>query len=230
MDSMCHQALRHLGTESAHYPNPARAGAWQDIRLSGFIDLLNENSYDFSFIDIRRDQLDDADVLVIAGRSNLLSYSQDELDNVRTYYEQHGSIFLMSNHMGFVAPQNQISSELNLPITFNETTVYEENQKLILNTSHPISSNCYGGLHIRTSCKMSIAHDLNIQILVRNEDQSIGVFATAYQDQLIPSKRVISITSAGHISSHDDCGRNLLSEATNGIWTLNALNWLTGGL
>lgn len=230
MDSICHQAIRHQGTESAHYPNSTHAGDCQDISLSGFIRLLEENDYNFSFVDISQDQLADADLLIIASRSNRLMYSQDELDNISSYYDQNGSIFLMANHRGLVAPQNQVCSELNFPNVFNEQTILNDEQNLIINESHPISRNCDQGLQIRTSCTMNFPVNPNSEILVRNQDQSIGIFACAHQDENDQSKRIVFITSSGHISSQDDSGSNLLSQASNRTWTLNALNWLTDNL
>ena len=230
MDSICHQAIRHLGTEADCYPNPSRVGYWRGARLNGFIGLLSESSYDFSFINLSQDQLETIDVLIIAGRSNLLPFTQTELDNISTFYEQKGSIFIMANHQGLVAPQNQICSQLNLPIAFNERTILENNQSLILNLSHPISKDCDQGLRIRTSCTMTITSNFSGDILVHNRDQDIGVFACGHQDQHEPLKRVICITSAGHISSRDDSGRDLLSEASNRTWTINAIDWLSNNL
>jgi hypothetical protein len=77
---------------------------------------------------------------------------------------------------------------------------------------------------------MNFPVNSNSEILVRNQDQNIGIFASAHQDENVKSRRIVFITSSGHISSHDDAGSNLLSQASNRTWTLNAINWLTGNI
>jgi len=227
-DSKSHQAIRHLGTEAHFYQRSQNAGTWRDRRLIGLKKALTIHEFDMSFIDLESDTLDDVDVLVISGRSNIISFTDPELKTIESFYNRGGGLFLMANHKGFVEPQNQIAQNLRLPVTFHEKTVREDRQQLVLNSSHPISQNCQQGLNIRTSCTLTVKNSPETIVLVSNENSNIGVFAAAIERPVRPSKRAVVITSAGHISSLDDKRRDLFMEASNKTWTINAIKWLAG--
>jgi hypothetical protein len=227
-DSKSHQAIRHLGTESSYYPNPKNAGSWREIRLSGLKTELATHNFDISFIDLEPKLLDYIDVLVISGRSNRILFTEEELRTVKLLCSRGVGLFLMANHSGFIEPQNQIAQCLFPHIVFHEKPIPEARQQHYLNHSHPISHNCQQGISVRTSCTMSVTDNSDTKVLISNEDSDIGVFSVAIENVMDVPKRSVVIASAGHIASLDDSHRDMFNEASNKVWTLNAIRWLAG--
>lgn len=230
LDSKSHQAIRNQGTEAIYYRNPPNAGSWRGRRLTGLQAGLTSRGYAMAFIDLSETRIDDAGVLMITGRSQIIPFSNAELAGITTFFKRGGGLFLMANHSGFVEPQNQVAKALNLPVTFHEKTVQGEKQQLSLYTSHPISKDCELGLQIRTSCSMTLGECSSSTVLARNEDPDIGDFAVAIERAGDISGRTVVITSGGHISSCDDSFTDLFEAASNATWTLNAIEWLAGRL
>jgi len=227
LDSKCHQAIRHQGTEEEHYQVPSSyAGRWRERRLTGLKDALAMRGYALEISDFNLDGLAEAAILVIAGRVQKVPFSNAETETIAAFCNNGGSLLLMANHKGLVAPQNQIVEVLKLPIRFNETAVLLEKQQLILHAEHPISKNCKLGLHIRTSCTMTLEDCPSATVLAKNEDLSIGPFAVALEHEGQIRRRTVIMTSAGHISSDDDSNTDLWAAASNAKWTLNIIDWL----
>jgi len=229
-DSKSHQAIRQRGTELEHYGEPPRLDTWRGRRLAGLETALASRGYAMEITDLQPGLLDDACVLVISGRSQDVPFYEGEMAVITTFFGRGGSVFLMGNHQGFVAPQNQVAQALSLPVTFHDVWVKEVDQRLALDSSHPISQDCGHGLKIRTSCSMTVEQGPAVAVLCTNEDPDVGTFAAAIERTEASPGRVVVITSGGHISSHDDSGTDLLSAASNETWTLNAIAWLAGRL
>jgi hypothetical protein len=220
MDSKCHQAIREEGTEDIHYRK--KSGQWKGKRLTGLRDALITLGHNFDILSFEKDNLNDASVLIIAGRCDAVPFLDSELDKVASFSQNGGGILLMANHpMKFVSPQNQIVDRLNLPILF---LMDEGQSKEIELLPHEISESC-DDLNIRTFCRLSVSVNPLITIIAENSDKTIGEFAVAIEAGNVYS-RIVAVGSSGHISSFDDSKSDLFSSASNAKWTLNTISWL----
>ena len=225
VDSKSHQAIRHLGSESKHYPDVANAGHWRGRRLTGFEADLRDRGMDLVLDDLSDDSLTDATVVMITGRSNRIPFSDAELEALSVYHQQGGAIFLMANHAGFVMPQNQVATVLGLGVEFQEVTRTDRRPRLVERPMHETSRGCPEGLRIRTSCQMTVGRDF--VTTVEDEDGAIGSLAAA-GDGAASGGRVMVATSGGHIASIDDSETDMYSSANNAKWTMNIIEWLQG--
>lgn len=227
LDSKCHQAIRHQGTEEEHYPfSASSAGIWRGRRLTGFLDALAMRGHSLAISGCESEALAEASILVIAGRIQAVPFSERELATISAFCSGGGSLLLMANHAGLVAPQNQIADALNLPARFHETAVAPEKQRLVLHAEHPISAGCGLGLRIRTSCTMTLTDCAAATVLATNEDSTIGAFAATLEPDGDTRRRTVVMTSAGHIASDDDSNADLWGAASNAAWMLNIIDWL----
>ena len=156
-------------------------------------------------------------------------FSINEIEAIRKFVQRGGSLLLTANHQGLVAPQNQLTKALGLPVTFNQTTVGMDRQKIELDADHPISTNCKLGLKIRTSCTMTLTRSPHATVIASYSDPALGVFAVAVdrpeQAQQAQSRTVL-MPSSGHIASLDDSKTDLWGSADNATWMLNIFDWL----
>ncbi len=227
LDSKSHQAIRHLGTEDRFYSDtPSKTGKWRGIRLKGMEDALAARGLAMEIDNPDSPLLAQSAILMIAGRADELPFSGSEIERMAAFWKRGGSLLLMANHRGLVAPQNMIAAALRLPVTFNETTVLSDNQRFAINHAHPVSAGVESGISVRTSCTMSLEQDPSISVLVRNIDPDIGAFAAALAWDGDIRQRAVVMTSSGHIASCDDSNADLWSSASNAAWTLNILDWL----
>ncbi|MFB3892385.1 MAG: hypothetical protein ACE15C_10235 [Phycisphaerae bacterium] len=229
LDSKCHQAIRHQGSEGEYYrgrPAKTGPGAWRGRRLTGFQDALAERGYGFAISDLSAAMRPEEAILVIAGRAQEAPFTGAEMERIAAFCNHGGSLLLMANHARLVAPQNQIAELLALPVRFHEITVPQDKQRLILDAGHAISKGCPSGLRIRTSCTMTLEDCPSAAVLARNEDPEIGVFAVAMESEDKGRGRTVAMPSAGHIASDDDTHADLWPAASNATWTLNIIEWL----
>jgi len=76
MDAKCHQALREAGAETQHYgPNAPNAGEFRGKRLTGLRDDLISENHSFDIVDMDNSDWLGATVLIIAGRSQTVSFT-----------------------------------------------------------------------------------------------------------------------------------------------------------
>lgn len=227
LDAKSHQAIRHLGTEDRYYSDPpSKTGKWRGIRLKGFEDALAARGYSMEITGPDPHMLNQAAVLMIAGRADELPFTDPEIEHIAAFWNRGGSLFLMANHKGLVAPQNRIASALRLPVTFNEVTVLSDSQRFDINHTHPTSKGVDNGIFVRTSCTMSLEKGPSVSVLAENRNPDIGALAAALAWEGDIRQRAVVMTSAGHIASCDDSNADLWSSASNAVWTLNILDWL----
>lgn len=224
LDSKSHQAVRHCGTESKYYLSIHNVGKWKDIRLSGLVADLRNADYFLKISEPNQKVLQEACVFVVSGRSNAIPYLDEELSAILDYYKHGGSIFLMANHGGFEAPQNQIAIALSLPVEFHQDTVTLIKPRIVY-PDHPTSSSCTDGLKFRTMCTMSVTSDSCLPVVINDEGNS--VIATVVENLHSQEGRAFITTSAGHISSMDDSGADLYGAKCNSTWTMNIIHWLS---
>ena len=232
LDSKCHQGAQHLGT---NWPGTCQLcghkgeSPWKGKRLAGLQSALESNGYAFEVSDITESNLSTVSILVVAGRGDPLMFSINEIEAIRKFVQRGGSLLLTANHQGLVAPQNQLTKALGLPVTFNQTTVGMDRQKIELDADHPISTNCKLGLKIRTSCTMTLTRSPHATVIASYSDPALGVFAVAVdrpeQAQQAQSRTVL-MPSSGHIASLDDSKTDLWGSADNATWMLNIFDWL----
>lgn len=232
LDSKCHQGIRHLG---ANWPGSCPLcghkgeSPWKGKRLAGLQSALESRGYAFEVADITASSLSTCTILVVAGRWDETTFSIEEVQAIRDLVQRGGSLLLTANHEGLVAPQNQLTEVLGLPVTFNQTTVRPDQQKIELDADHPISTNCKLGLKIRTSCTMTLAPSPHATVIASYSDPAIGVFAVAVdrpeQAQQARS-RTVMMSSSGHIASLDDSMADLWGSADNATWMLSVFDWL----
>ena len=223
LDSKCHQAIRENGTEGIHYPETDGVAEWRGTRLKGLRSALGLVGHNLEVINIETDSWGDASVLIIAGRHDVVSFSDSELDRIASFSECGGGVLLMANHpKGFVSPQNQVAQRLDLPISFEMAEGKSGSYRLL---DHEISKGC-GDIHIRTFCRMSVSADPLLTVIAQHTDEKIGKFAVAMEAGNGHS-RLVAVGSAGHIASLDDSGSDLFSSDSNSEWTLNTIAWLT---
>lgn len=229
LDSKCHQGIRHLGTEIMHYGGPQGESPLRGKRLTGLQSALESKGYAFEVADITESNLSTCMILVVAGRADRKMFSVEEIKAISSFVQRGGSLLLTANHARFVAPQNQLAKSLGLPVTFNQTTVRTDQQKIKLDADHPISSNCKLGLEIRTSCTMTLTQSQHATVIASYSDPVLGVFAVAVdrpeQAQQARSRTVL-MPSSGHIASLDDSMTDLWGSANNATWMLNIFDWL----
>ena len=229
LDSKCHQGIRHLGAESVYYGGPPEETSWQGKRLVGLQSALESKGFVFEVADITASNLSTCKILVIASRSDAVMFSDGEVEAIGNFVRHGGSLLLMANHSGFVAPQNQLTNRLGLPITFNPTTVIAERQKIVLSAGHPMSTNCDLGLQIRISCTMSLTPSPHATVIARYTDPTLGAFAVAVdrpQHGEQARSRTVAMPTSGHIASLDDSDADLWGSANNATWMLNIFEWL----
>lgn len=220
LDSKCHQAIRAEGTEHVHYNR--NQGKWKGKRLTGLRNSIESLGHSFEIVDISQNDLGEASVLVIAGRSDAVPFLDHELNKIDSFSKSGGGILLMANHpMSFISPQNQVVDELDLPFSFLFREGKSNNIDLL---PHEISEGC-GELNIRRFCRLSVSADPLITVIAKHTDKRIGDFAIAIENGNDHSRLVV-VGSSGHISSFDDSKTDLFSSASNERWTLNIIAWL----
>ena len=220
MDSKGHQAIRHLGTESNHYPNP-RAGDWKGIRLTGLEDALRSLGHSFEIVDIETHSLDDVGVLIIGDRNDRVPFD-NEINIIINYSKNGGGILIMSNHPpGFVTPQNKVAEKLKLPISFIGQEWPCTSFRLL---PHEISDGCQF-ICIRTGCVISVDNSPLVSVIAEHTSSDIGALAVAIEAGN-DNSRIVAIGSAGHIASYDDKKTDMFSQASNKKWTQNIISWL----
>jgi len=219
MDSKCHQAIREQGTEDNYYGK--KPGQSKGKRLTGLRDSLGRLGHRFEIRNIEHDKIDDACVLIIAGRSAAVPFLDPELDKIAGF-SRNGGVLLMANHPGkFVQPQNQVADRLNLAVEF---LMKEGLSKKIALLPHAISTNC-DELDIRRFCQMSVSPNSLTTVIAEHSNARIGAFAVAI-DSEDDHSRVVAVGSSGHISSYDDKPLDLFSSKSNCTWTMNMISWL----
>ena len=229
LDSKCHQGIRHMGSERVHYGTPPEETSWQGERLAGLQSALESKGYRFEVADIGASNLSTIKILVIASRSDELMFSSEEVKAISGFVHSGGSLLLMASHSGFVAPQNQLTRALGLPVDFNQTTIRSDQQKIELSAGHFLSTNCDLGIQIRISCAMGLTPTPHATVIAKYVDPMLGVFAVAVdRPQQGPQarSRTVIMPSSGHIASLDDSNADLWSSADNAMWTLNIFDWL----
>ena len=232
LDSKCHQGAQHLGTNwPGECPLCGHKGEspWKGKRLAGLQSALESKGYAFEVADITASSLSTCTILVVAGRGDQMAFSIEEVQAIRDFVQRGGSLLLTANHKGLVAPQNQLAKALGLPVTFNQTTVRPDQQKIDLSAGHPVSTNCNLGLKIRTSCTMTLTPSPHATVIASYSDSSLGVFAVAVdrpQEAQQARSRMVIMPSSGHIASLDDSRADLWGSANNATWMLNIFDWL----
>jgi hypothetical protein len=224
LDSKSHQAIRHNGTEASYYAQARRGGQFKGDRLAGFATDLRNAGFPLILTEPTEMKLRDARVFIVGGRSDRIPFTDGELLAISHYYDRGGSIFLMANHRGFIAPQNQIASALSIPVKFHDDSVMAK-RPTIIGVDHCTSAGCSEGLQFRTGCAMSVLSELCVPMVV-DEGRGNGIVAALVENDRCQGGRVFMTTSAGHISSLDDSRVNLYGTKSNATWTMNIVRWL----
>ena len=232
LDSKCYQGIQHLGTNwpgSCPLCGHKGESPWKGKRLAGLQSALESKGYAFEVADITAGNLSTCTILVVAGRWDQVTFSIEEVQAIRDFVRRGGSLLLTANHEGLVAPQNQLTEALGLPVTFNQTTVMPDQQKIDLSAGHPVSANCNLGLKIRSSCTMTLTPSPHATVIASYSDSTLGVFAVAVdrpQQVQQARSRTVLMPSSGHIASLDDSMTDLWGSANNATWMLNVFDWL----
>jgi hypothetical protein len=220
MDALSHQAIRALGTETARYGTPPeRAGQWRGHRLAGLESLLAQRGHRFSIDEPRPESLVGADVLIVAGRSQLLPFTAGALHDIADFVARGGGLLLMANHRGMIAPQQQLATALDLPFAYRDITI--DSFPDIRATAHPVGTGV-GSLRVRNTSAIYITGDAApVAYFAAAPDLPFAVACTHLQG------RVVATADAGLMASRDDAGLDLWSSAGNARFIANALDWLT---
>jgi len=220
LDALSHQAIRALGTETARYGTPPeRAGQWRGHRLAGLEAVLAQRGHRFSIDEPRAESLVDADLLIVAGRSQLLPFTAAALHDIADFVGRGGGLLLMANHRGMIAPQQQLVSALGLPFAYRDVTV--DSFPDIRTTTHPIGAGV-GSLRVRNTSALHIIGDV---APVAHFDAAPELpFAVACPHR---EGRVVATADSGFMASRDDAGLDLWSSAGNARFISNAIDWLS---
>lgn len=221
VDDRSHQAIRHLGTESMHYPGAPDAGKWQGQRLAGLEADLAARQMGLVFGELSEPTLGTASVAMLTGRSDYIPHTETELEALSAFHQRGGAVFLMASHAGLVLPQKQVAMALGLGVDFHEVTRLNRCPEFA-DPQHETLRGC-SELRIRTSCEMTTGADLTVTVADQNE--AVGALAAA-SDPSGPAGRIMVTTSGGHIASLDDSMADMYSSSSNSTWTMNTIEWL----
>lgn len=218
VDALSHQGVRELGTESEAYGVvAAEAGRWRGQRLGGLRAALAAAGHELEVLRPDPDTLDDAAVLVVGSRSQLLPFDAIEVDAISTYLATGGGLLLMANHRGMIAPQQQLAEALGLPVRFNDISVV--NGPRIEMTAHKLAAGI-SALVIRNGCSLGVSED---ELAVARFTEPRHVFAAAMPAGL---GRVVAVADSGFMASRDDAGRDMFAAGGNARFLGNVLGWL----
>jgi hypothetical protein len=221
MDALSHQAIRHLGTETAYYGVPAaQAGRWQGVRLSGMLSVLDRMGHGLEFAHPSEAELDGAAVLLIASRSEAQPFDGAGIAAVAALVRRGGGLWLMANHRRFVKPQQQIAAALEIDVELNDVSI--SNYPAVVLLPHPISDGC-GRVHIRNASTLTVGPRARM----------VGYFATdprhGFAAAARSGGRVLVTSDSGFIASRDDAGETMFETGGNARFFENAIGWLTSG-
>lgn len=220
LDALSHQAIRAMGTEAEHYGLPAdQAGRWRGVRLAGFKAALAGHGHAMSIARPASAALADADVLVIASRSQLLPFEPAELLAIADFVRLGGGLLLMANHRGMIAPQQQVAVALDLPLRFADVTLDDfPPMRVVAPQGEP-----GGVLRVRNCCSLTLAQGARpLAAIVGPPPVAFAAAAT------IGEGRVVATGDSGFIASRDDAGLDLWVAADNAPFVLSAIGWLAG--
>ncbi len=219
IDALSHQAIRAQGTETTAYGNaPEAAGRWRGERLEGLEAMLRREGHSFRFGLPLASELGDADILIIASRSQSCPFSKTELADIGVFVRGGGGLLLMANHRNFIAPQQRVATALDLPIAFNDVTIV--NFPPFTMADHPVGRGVTG-LRVRNTCSLRVAPPAETIAVFAPDPRHI--FAAACS---AGSGRVVVTGDSGFIASKDDTGLDLFASAGNARFVANALAWL----
>lgn len=220
LDALSHQAIRALGTETARYGTPPeRAGQWRGLRLAGLEAMLAQGGHRFSIDEPRAESLIGADVLVVAGRSQLLPFTAAALHDIAGFVGRGGGLLLMANHRGMIAPQQQLATALGLPFAFRDITI--DSFPDIRATAHPVGTGV-GALRVRNTSALHVTGDAAPIALFSAAPDLPFALACSHNEG-----RVVATADSGFMASRDDAGLDLWSSAGNTRFIANALGWLS---
>lgn len=220
LDALSHQAVRELGSEAETYGTaPADAGRWAGQRLTGFRQALDTAGYELVIAQPDADVLDDAAVLIVGSRSQLVPFDSLETDAAKAFVETGGGLLLMANHRGLVRPQQQMAEALGLPISFNDISVV--NGPRIGIVLHELTAGVEA-IAVRNCCSLTLMPGAEPLALFSEPGH---VFAAAMR---VGHGRVVAVADSGFIASRDDSGRDMFASASNARFIGSVLRWLTG--
>jgi hypothetical protein len=220
LDALSHQAIRQAGTEAAAYGlPPEKAGRWRDRRLTGFLSAIEALGHQLDLALPTPQALGDAEVLVIASRSQALMFSADDLAAITAFVRAGGGLLLMANHRLFVAPQQQVVAVLDLPLRIEDVSIAGSPE--IRCRPHPVTDGC-SRLAIRNGSIIRPA--ASADVLATFTDPSLA-FAVA-SDRNDRRGRVVVTADSGFIASLDDKQQSLFEAADNARFITNAITWL----
>lgn len=222
LDSLSHQAIRHLGAETQTYGDPRpRAGLWKDERLRGAIGSLGRAGHQLEIAAPTAATLAGAGVLLVASRSQLFPFTVAELEAITAFVAHGGSLWLMSNHRLFVAPQQQLAEALGLPLTLNDVSVSDF--PTIALVVHPVTAGC-AELTVRNAS--TISPRAGAETIATFVADPRNAFAVALEVDGARRGRVLVTADSGFIASRDDAGQKMFDAAGNARFFANAIAWL----
>jgi hypothetical protein len=220
LDALSHQAIRAEGTEAQHYAvAPDQAGRWRGVRLTGFEAALAASGHSLGIEPPVAAALAEANVLVIASRSQLLPFSAKELEAIAGFVRGGGGLLLMANHRGMIAPQQQVAQALGLPVAFADVTLADFPRIAVLTGPGQPP----GELRVRNCCALRLADGARPLAAMATEPPLAFAAAAA-----LGAGRVVATGDSGFLASRDDAGLDLWSEADNARFVMSALGWLAG--
>jgi len=192
-DSSCLQTSVHAGNHPAPQSKP-----FKDLRLKSFIKTLEDIGGQIIFSDPTRSisykDLKSIKLLVITTRiPNHIKRCCSEIDAIRDFYQNQGSILLMSNHKfsGTLnpMPDNDIANMLDVELIndfVQKSTPTEITASHFI--KHPITQPLKGPIVFNSSCRInpkahspialipSIAKSANVFSVVSNSNSKYGRF------------------------------------------------------
>ncbi len=219
MDALSHQAIRQLGTEAQHYAvAPDSAGRWRGRRLVGVERSLARLGHAFSIAPPDAESLAQANVLIVASRSQNVPFSGTELDAIGAFVARGGGVLLMANHRHFVAPQQRLAEALGLPMQFNDVTIGP--YPGIALDAHAVTSGC-ATLYVRNASSLAAGPEGVVLARFMADPQQLFAVAVA-----AGRGRVIATGDSGFIASLDDAGQAMFDAGSNARFFEGMIGWL----
>ncbi len=217
MDALSHQAIRAQGTEATAYGQaPETAGRWRGVRLAGFEAELARQGQRFRFAE--PDDLLDADIFIVASRSQSCMFSADALAKIAAFVRGGGGLLLMANHRNFILPQQQVAAALDLPIEINDISIVDFPP--ISMTAHALATDV-GSIRVRNTSSLRVGPAAETLAYLKHDPRH--VFAALC---ICGDGRVVVTGDSGFIASRDDAGLDLFAAEDNARFVSNALAWL----
>lgn len=222
MDALSHQAIRELGSESSAYGiAPDQAGRWRGSRLAGLTAMLAARGSALSYGEPRPATLAQAGALIVASRSQLHPFLDEDMATIKAFVAAGGGLLLMANHRGFIRPQQQLAAALALPLAFNDISI--ANFPPIVAGAHPLTAGTQS-LRVRNTASLQPLEQAERLAWFTGDPRH--VFALACR---CGKGRVVVTGDSGFIASKDDTGLDLLAAGDNSRFVANVLDWLLDG-